>query len=132
MGDNYDIFNSLYKEGVLTRVEADDLIYKFSTSKEDLMTFLKNNSNIDENTLFRFLASHFGLEYHELNVVTINEEAFAKVPIEYLKYHRLIPINEDEDEALIGVTNPLEYQAASNLVCYFEKEINICLVSPTD
>ena len=131
MGDNYDIFNSLYKEGVLTRVEADDLIYKFSTSEEDLMTFLKNNSNIDENTLFRFLASHFGLEYHELNVVTINEEAFAKVPIEYLKYHRLIPINEDEDEALIGVTNPLEYQAASNLVYYFEKEINICLVSPT-
>jgi hypothetical protein len=44
MGDNYDIFNSLYKEGVLTRVEADDLIYKFSTSEEDLMTFLKNNS----------------------------------------------------------------------------------------
>lgn len=130
MGVNQEIFNSLYKEGVITRVEADDLIYKYSTSSEDLITFLKKSSNIDENVLFRFLATHFGLDFHELNVVTISEESFSKVPIEYLKYHRVIPISEDEGEALIGVTNPLEYQAASNLVYYFEKEINICLVAP--
>lgn len=131
MGINQDVFNSLYTKGIITRVEADDLIYKFSTSNEDLISFLIENSNIEESVLYKFLAEYFALGFHELNVVTINEESFSKVPIEYLKYHRLVPISEDDDLALIGVTNPLEYQAASNLVYYFEKEIDITLVTPT-
>ncbi len=126
-----DLFNTLYEEGVITRIEADDLTFKFSSANQDLIPFLAENANIDENLLYKFLAEHFGLDFHELNIMTISEESFAKVPIEYLKYHRLIPISEDEEQALIGVTDPLQYQAASNLVYYFEKEINICLVTPT-
>lgn len=131
MSDNHDIFNSLYTLGVVSRVEADDLVYKYTTSEEDLITFLKNSSNIEEAALFRFFSNYFGLDFHELNVQTINEEAFVKVPLEYLKYHKLISISETNDTALVGITNPLEIQAATNLVYYFEKEIEVCLVTPT-
>lgn len=126
-----DLFNTLYEQGVITRAIADDLTFKFSSANQDLIPFLAENANIDENLLYKFLAEHFGLDFHELNIMTISEESFAKVPIEYLKYHRLIPISEDEEQALVGVTDPLQYQAATNLVYYFEKEINICLVTPT-
>lgn len=131
MHENQDIFNELLKAGVIKRVDVDDLIYKYTTSNQDLISFLNEHANVDEVLLYKFLADYFGLDFHELNIMTIDEEAFAKVPIEYLKYHRLIPISQDEEKALIGVTNPLEYQSATNLVYYFEKDVEVCLVTPT-
>lgn len=131
MHENNDIFNQLLQAGLIERSDVDDLIYKYTTSNQDLISFLNEHANVEEVLLYKFLGEYFGIDFHELNIMTINEETFSKVPIEYLKYHRLIPISQDEEKALIGVTNPLEYQSAVNLVYYFEKEIDVCLVTPT-
>ncbi len=95
-----------------TLAEAHDMKGR---SAAGFFDFLVRKKAIDEVRLLRVLSEHFSIPFkRELPMESINIDFTQKVPISYLKKHRMVPVIT-ADSQLIAVNDPVNFQPADDL-----------------
>lgn len=70
---------------------------------------------VSDETLARFLAESFGMEYADLSKVSIQPEALGMVPPSFARTHRLVPLHVSGDSLAVAMANPVDIHAIDAL-----------------
>ncbi len=121
----------LYKAG---RVEKQPLINAIKTSKTSnkrLGQVLLELGLVDEETLTKAIAKQFGLEYVNLDKITIPPEVMKLVPGDLIKRHNVLPLSMNNGRLKLVISDPLNLDIMDALRFRLNAELDYCLASPS-
>jgi len=121
----------LYKAGL---VEKQSLINAIKTSKADnkrLGQVLLELELLDEETLTKAIAKQFGLEYVDLDKITIPPEAMELIPEDLIKRHNVLPLGMNNGRLKLIINDPLNLDTMDMIRFRLNAELDCCLASPS-
>ena len=121
----------LYKAGL---VEKEALINAIKTSKANrkrLGQVLLESKLLDEETLTKAIANQFGLEYTNLDKVTIPPESLKLLPEDVIKRHNVLPLGMNNGKVSIIISDPLDLDAMDNVRFRLNAELDCHLAEPS-
>jgi len=109
----------LIKMGLLTREKVHDClrIQRQQHGKVQLGQIFLDQGLIDEEQLRLALAAQRGMEYVDLNELTIAPEVIEKVPAQMAKTYHIVPIeyNQAENKLTVALDSPSNFRATDDL-----------------
>lgn len=88
---------------------------------------------ITETQLRQALSQQLKLPYFEsLSEEMVDKELVARVPLNFLLAHQLIPLREEEGTVTVAMANPLEVQPLDDIRLLLEKELRVVISSPDE
>jgi len=73
-----------------------------------ILEALVDSNAIDETVALQATAAHFKLPFMRLVAADIDQEVFSKLPAEYAKAKRVIPIRQEDGSILVGISDPAD------------------------
>ena len=70
---------------------------------------------IPDDKLVQFLGSQLGLPVLTLKELAVSRKVSALMDVEVLEKHQMLPIRKQEDELLVAVSDPLDYDAIDDV-----------------
>ena len=78
------------------------------------------------------LAEQFGMPvYNDISLMRLPKEYYEKVPYSFVKKHKLLPIQEENEKIVVAVSDPLDLDPLEELRMMLDQEI-IAVYSPKD
>lgn len=96
----------LVAKGLISDVHLEDALREQRTTSERLGSILVSRGFVGEVDLVRVLADHFGLEFVDLEQVTIEPSVVQNVKESFARYHQLLPIAWEGETLLVAMVNP--------------------------
>jgi type IV pilus assembly protein PilB len=121
----------LYKAGL---VEKEALINAIKTSKSNnkrLGEVLLDLGLINEDTLTKAIAKQFGLEYVNLDKITIPPEAIKLIPEEIVKRHNILPLGMNNGRLKVLISDPTNLETMDAIRFRLNTEPDCYLGNPT-
>lgn len=121
----------LYKAGL---VEKEALINAIRTSKANhkrLGQVLLESKLLDEETLTKAIANQFGLEYANMDKVTIPPEVLKLLPEDVIKRYNVLPLGMNNGKVNLIISDPLDLDAMDNVRFRLNAELNCRLGIPS-
>jgi type IV pilus assembly protein PilB len=121
----------LYKAGL---VEKEALIKAIKTSKSNnkrLGQVLLELGLINEDTLTKAIAKQFGLEYVNLDKITIPPEAIKLIPEEIVKRHNILPLGMNNGRLKVLISDPTNLETMDAIRFRLNTEPDCYLGNPT-
>jgi len=121
----------LYKAGL---VEKQALINAIKTSKSNnkrLGQVLLELGLINEDTLTKVIAKQFGMEYVNLDKITIPPDAMKLIPEEIVKSHNILPLGMDNGRLKVLISDPTDLETMDAIRFRLNTEPDCCIGNPT-
>jgi len=121
----------LYKAGL---VEKQALINAIKTSKSNnkrLGQVLLELGLINEDTLTKAIAKQHGLEYVNLDKITIPPDAFKLIPEEIIKRHKILPLGMNNGRLKVLISDPSDMETMDAIRFRLNTEPECYLGNPT-
>ena len=133
LGDTNDIAQELVRSGLISLAQASEARGDAQRRHVPLEDALQQRAMITEVPLYRAIAAFAHLRFaSSAELITKLDPSFgARLPRPFLKFHRFVPINIDEGQAIVATTNAAlsTYALQSALQC---NRVQPVLVTPTD
>jgi type IV pilus assembly protein PilB len=121
----------LYKAGLVEKQALLNAIKTSKTSNKRLGQVLIETGLIDEETLTKAIAKQFGLEYVNLDKVTIPPDVIKLVPEDLIKRHNILPMGMNNGRLRLIISDPLNLEMMDTIRFRLNKELDYCLANPT-
>ena len=121
----------LYKAGL---VEKQALINAIKTSKSNnkrLGQVLIELGLINEDILTKAIAKQFGLEYVNLDKITISPDTMKMIPEEIVKRHNILPLGKNNGKLRVLISDPSDLETMDVIRFRLNTEPECCLGNPT-
>ncbi len=97
---------------------------------QDLSEVLVGMGAIEPQRLARALAQEYWLPFQaHIDVHTLENDLVARVPINYAKKNRVLPIGRDDGSVIIAMADPARYEALDDLHVLFGQPIRAVVAS---
>ena len=121
----------LYKAGLVEKQSLLNAIKTSKTSNKPLGQVLLELKLVDEETLTKAIAKQFGLEYVNLDKITIPPEVMKLVPEDLMKRHNVLPLGMNNGRLKLIIGDPLNLDAMDTLRFRLNAELDYCLANPS-
>lgn len=121
----------LLKNTSLTRAQLDEALEFQKSSGMLLGQILLKKNYIHPHDLIRVICYQINIPYlNELNLEDINQELIQNIPINYAKFHQVLPLRDIFDSVTVAMTDPFNFNVINDLQEIFKKEIKIVVCPP--
>jgi type IV pilus assembly protein PilB len=121
----------LYKAGLVKKEALINAIKTSKTSNKRLGQVLLELGLIDDETLTKAIAKQFGLEYVNLDKVTIPSDAAKIVPEELIKRHNVLPLGMNNGKLKLIIGDPTNLDTVDAIRFRLNTELECYLANPT-
>jgi type IV pilus assembly protein PilB len=121
----------LYKAGLVEKQALLNAIKTSKTSNKRLGQVLLELGLVDEETLTKAIAKQFGLEYVNLDKITIPPEVMKLVPEDLIKRHNVLPLGMNNGRLKLIISDPLNLDVMDTLRFRLNAELDYCLANPS-
>ena len=121
----------LYKAGLVEKQPLINAIKTSKTSNKRLGQVLLELGLVDEETLTKAIAKQFGLEYVNLDKITIPPEVMKLVPEDLIKRHNVLPLGMNNGRLKLIISDPLNLDVMDTLRFRLNAELDYCLANPS-
>ncbi len=121
----------LYKAGLVKKEPLIKAIKTSKTSNKRLGQVLLELGLVDEETLTKAIAKQFGLEYVNLDKITIPPEVIKLVPEDLIKRHNVLPLGMNNGRLKLIISDPLNLDVMDTLRLRLNAELDYCLANPS-
>jgi type IV pilus assembly protein PilB len=120
----------LFKKGVVGKDNLIKAIKKAKESNKRLGEVLIQMGLATEDQIFEALAKQAGMEFIDLDKVTVPENAKQIIPDELIKKHRILPLSKENGVLKLVIKDPLDLDLLDLLRFRLNAELKCCLASP--
>jgi type IV pilus assembly protein PilB len=120
----------LYKAGL---VEKEALVNAIKTSKANnkrLGQVLVEQGLLDEETLTKAIAKQFGLQYINLDEVTIPPDAARIISEDLIKRHNVLPLSMNNGKLKLIISDPLDFDTMDAIRFRLNTELECYVANP--
>ena len=121
----------LYKAGLVEKQPLINAIKTSKTSNKRLGQVLLELGLVDEETLTKAIAKQFGLQYVNLDKITISPEVMKLVPEDLIKRHNVLPLGMNNGRLKLVISDPLNLDVMDTLRFRLNAELDYCLANPS-
>ncbi|MGA1980610.1 MAG: ATPase, T2SS/T4P/T4SS family [Sedimentisphaerales bacterium] len=121
----------LYKAGLVEKQSLLNAIKTSKTSNKRLGQVLLELGLVDEETLTKAIAKQFGLEYVNLDKITIPPEVMKLVSEDLIKRHNVLPLGMNNGRLKLVISDPLNLDVMDTLRFRLNAELDYCLANPS-
>ncbi len=99
---------------------------------QELADVLVDMGAIEPQRLARALAQEYGMPFQaHIDPATLDNELVARIPINYAKKNRLLPLGADNDAVTVAIVDPANYEPLDDLHVLFGRPI-LAVVAPAE
>jgi len=120
----------LYKAGLVKKEALINAIRTSKTNNKRLGQVLIELGLIDEETLTKAIAKQFGLEYINLDQISIPSNVTKLVPEELIKRHNILPLSMDNGKLRLVISDPLDLDTMDAIRFRLNTELECYLANP--
>jgi type IV pilus assembly protein PilB len=121
----------LFKAGVVKKEPLLNAIKISKTKNERLGQVLLRQGLVDEETLTKAIAKQFGLEYVNLERISIPPDAMKLIPEDLIKKHNVLPLGMDNGRMKLIISDPSNLDMMDTLRFRLNAELDYCLANPS-
>ncbi len=107
MGTNKKIGELLVEEGIIGEDVAKRALYEQKLTGVRFGALLVSNNLISENDVARALSRQYGLEYVDINKISIMPEALLSIPEDMARRHLILPVHIENKTLTVVISDPL-------------------------
>jgi general secretion pathway protein E len=120
------------RSGLLTPEKLAELQEKSKASGTSLHEVAFQSAAVSETSFYKALAQEIGLQFiARIDRAGVPQELLAKIPINFARTHRCIPVREDAHGITMALADPLNTNTACDLNALLGKKVEI-LVAPSE
>ncbi len=116
-------------KGLIKKSETDRLVKASESRGISPVRIMVEEGLVSEREQAKVMAEYAGLPFEEFDMLFINKDTRASVSNQFLKRHRIIPIDIDSDGVMtVAVSDPSDFHsiAALNCVTSYPKKLIVC------
>ncbi len=98
-------------------------------SQKALVPFLLENGIVNETALGQFLSSRLGLEFVDLDGMSVDDQVASSVSIQICKKYMLLPLGIKDDRILLAMADPTNVVALDDVRAITRKDVKV-VVAP--
>ncbi len=117
---------SLLHRGLLTFEQVSQLRHRTGPTREFLHQ-LMTEGLVTESTCAELLAELAGVPYHQLEDYRVNFEAFPAIPVEWMRQHGFVPLEERDGLLTIAVSDPTDLKTLDLLDHLLGRDLALCV-----
>ena len=121
----------LYKAGLVEKQALIDAIKTSKSNNKRLGQILLELGLVDEETLTKAIAEQFGLEYVDLDKITIPPDVRKLIPEDLIKKHNVLPLGMSNGKVRLIISDPLNLDMMDAIRFRLNVELDCCLASPS-
>jgi type IV pilus assembly protein PilB len=121
----------LYKAGLVKKEPLLNAIKTSKTQNKRLGQVLLELGLLDEETLTKAIAKQFGLEYVNLDRITIPSDAMKLIPEDLIKKHNVLPLGMNNGRLKLIISDPLNLDTMDVIRFSLNTELDCCLANPS-
>ncbi len=120
----------LYKAGLVEKQPLIDAIKTSRSNNKRLGQVLLEQNLIDEETLTKAIAKQFGLQYVDLDRISIPSNAVQIVPEDLMKKHNVLPLGLNNGRLKLVISDPMDLDAMDAVRFRLNTELECFLANP--
>lgn len=117
----------LVRRGILASEDADRLHALGHGSPRSLYQHVVDAQLLSESQLAEVLAEHTGLPYRTLEDYRVNFEAFPTIPVDWMRQHGFVPLEEREGVLTIALSDPTDLKTVDLLDRLLGRTLSLCV-----
>lgn len=117
----------LLRRGLVTSDQAGRLRQCAQGSARDLARTIVEEGLLSESSLAEILAAHAGLPYHTLEDYRVAFEAFPTIPVDWMRHHEFVPLEERDGILTIAVADPTDLKTLDLLDRLLGRDLSLCI-----
>jgi type IV pilus assembly protein PilB len=121
----------IYQAGLVKKEPLINAIKAAKASNKRLGQVLVEQGLLDEETLTKAIAKQFGMEYINLDKISIPPDTMKLVPEDIIKKHNVLPLGRDNGRIKLIISDPLDLDAMDTVRFRLNTELDFCLANPS-
>jgi type IV pilus assembly protein PilB len=121
----------LYKAGVVEKRALINAIRASKASNKRLGQILLELGLVDEETLSKAIAKQFGLEYVNLDRLSIPSDGLKLIPDDIIKRHNVLPLSMNNGRLKLIISDPLDLDMMDAIRFRLNTELDCCVANPS-
>ncbi|KMT21282.1 GspE/PulE family protein [Clostridium cylindrosporum] len=122
----------LLEENIITEEQLREALVIHKSSGDKLGRVLINAGFVTEDDILEVLKVQLGIEYVNLNVEQIDNEAIESLSETIARNHNLIPIRINGSSIIVALNDPLNIFAIEDVAIYTGKQVKVVLAREED
>lgn len=112
------IVKTFADKGLIKKSDVDRIVKASESRGISPTRIMVAEGLVSENEQARIMAEYMGLPFEEFDMLFINKDIRARVSNQFLKRHRVVPIDVDNDGIMtVAVADPTDFHSISALNC---------------
>ncbi len=108
-------------------------VQKSQSKKEKLGEILLKKKYVTEDEIYNALSYQYNIPYQKkIDAADLDVELIKKIPINFAKKFKIIPIKHEEDFIIVAIENPNDLSPIDDIRILLETEIRLVLAKPTE
>ncbi len=130
-GHKEKIGQLLLKHTSLTEEQLQEALRVQQETGSMIGDILLRKNFIHPHDIIRVLCRQVEIPYiNDIDVEKINPDLVADLPINYCKQHEVLPVQLNDEEVTIVISDPFNFPVINDLQALFQKEVKINVTSP--
>ena len=121
----------LYKAGLVEKRALINAIRASKASNKRLGQILLELGLVDEETLAKAIAGQFGLEYVNLDRISIPPNGTKLIPEDIIKRHNVLPLSMNNGKLKLIISDPLDLDMMDAIRFRLNTELDCCVANPS-
>ena len=121
----------LYKAGVVEKRALINAIRASKASNKRLGQILLELGLVNEETLTKAIAGQFGLEYVNLDRISIPPNGTKLIPEDIIKRHNVLPLSMNNGKLKLIISDPLDLDMMDAIRFRLNTELDCCVANPS-
>lgn len=117
----------LLRSGILTSDQVGDLWQRAQGSTRTVMRLLLEDELVSDAALGELLAAQAGLPYCTLEDYRVDFEAFPTIPVDWMRQHGFVPLEERDGVLTIAVSDPTDLKTVDLLDRLLGRDLSLCV-----
>ena len=127
MGTNKKIGELLIEEGIISEDVTIKILAEQKQAGSRFGVLLVNNNLASESDIAKALSIQYGLEYIEINKLSIMPEALLSIPEDMARRHLILPVRIENKSLIIITSDPLNIEIVKEIEFYSGMKVHTML-----
>lgn len=116
----------LIRRGIITSDQAEALAQRAAGSPRTLVRLIVDEGLLSECDLAQVLAEQAGVPYRTLEDYRVEFEAFPTIPVDWMRQHGFVPLEEHDGVLTIAVSDPTDLKTLDLLDRLLGRDLSLC------
>ena len=117
----------LLRRRVIHPDQVDELRQRAQESARTLTQLLLDEERLTESNLAEVLAEQAGVPFHTLEDYRVDFEAFPTIPVDWMRQHGFVPLEEHDGVLTIALSDPTDLKTVDLLDRLLGRDLSLCV-----